>query len=681
MSQWLGEAPRLGALLAVFYIPGLILAHSFHYRQSLFLRLAVAPAWTAGLVGVLALGYGKAGLAWTVWSALPGFIVAFALAFGIYSLLRRRSEAVPAAIAAPPMWQPALASLAFGLVAALPILTTIPPDGIIQGGDSQFHIGLLWQIEQDGIASPLTASAGMMGLDRSSSFYPTAWHAILALVTSGTSQVLATTNVMLVVAPIMWIFSTMALTWAVTKNRTAMWWSLAASAMVPMALVRLELITTLWPFVVGMSIMPGALAMFIAQAREVPTLWRNSPGLVVVTAMYWMFPALGLAIFHPSTFLPAVAGGWFVGLVYASWKLWCGLRARTDIRHATPWAGLIVFLIAAPQLIYRSPYASLFQLHRAPNVSFKAVPAKLTAALNMYSLDGAPATAVFHFTVIVLSVLTAVTVWLWCRNRLLVLAWVAQVLLILACFFPVPIFNRLTSLYYNVAVRALVGEAVFLVPMMGLALAVWAGWLAQRLGRVSVMSAGAAMLAFAAITGLSFPENARASHEMVYPEVGDVRYLASGAELDMLRRASSLPADSYILGDPAAGASLVQVAAGRRAVFPYPGMDFGEKNTLLVEHFRDIHFNPRICSVVREFGITHFYADRPGWYNSSYTSQRRPGLYHVDTTRGFTLVDRGGSAALYRIDMCSDPTWVFDKPPAPPRPGDLDTRPGRPSVL
>ncbi|MEW6948031.1 DUF6541 family protein [Trueperella pyogenes] len=681
MSVWLAEAWRFFALLAVFYLPGFVLAHIVHNRQGLFLRLAIAPAWTAGIVGLLTIIYGEIDVAWTVWSALPGFAIAFALAIAARALFPRSGEATPTDQRSPRWWQPALAALIFGLIAGLPILTTIPPDGIVQGGDSQFHIGLLWQIEHDGVASPLSASAAMMGLDRHASFYPTAWHAMSALATSGSQHALTTANVMLLVAPVLWIFSTMALTWALTKDQRTMWWALAACALVPMALIRLELITTLWPFVVGMSIMPGALAMLVAQLREVRGVWRTSPGRVALMAACWTIPALGLAIFHPSTFLPAAAAIWLCAIVVALQRLWRCLLWR-EFARLTAWLGGLAFLIIGPQLVYNSPYASLLQLHREPQVSFKGIPAKLIAAVKMSSLDGALSTAVFHVAVLIISVCAAVTIWWWRRNyRFLVVAWVAQVLLVLACLFPVPIFNRLTSLYYNVAVRALVGEAVFLVPMLAVAATVWASALACRTTRRGLPAWKASALVFLVATSLSFYENARAAHQMVYPNPGDVRFLASQPEIAMIKRAKSLPEDAFILGDPAAGASFLEVVAGRRVVFPYPGLDFGEENTLLVQHFRDIHFNPEVCHIVRKHGITHFYADRPGWYNSSFTSERRPGLYHVDTTRGFTLIDRGGTASLYRIDMCTDPTWVYDAPPPPPRPGDFDPRPGHPSIL
>ncbi|QOR45203.1 DUF6541 family protein [Trueperella pecoris] len=690
MSLWLAEIPRFAAILAVFYIPGFILAQIVH-RQTLILRVAIAPAWSAGAVGLLSLLYGILGVAWTPWSALIGYAVLLGFVFTATMLVRRRLGAVVSIpyepghkpVQSPPsLWQLALPALIFGLIAALPILRTVPPNGLIQGGDSQFHIGLLWKMIGDGLASPLMASAGMMGLNPSPGFYPTAWHALLATVTPQASQALVTANVMLIVAPVLWIFSIMSLTWALTKDRAATWWALAASGLVPMALIRLELITTLWPFVVGMALMPGVLAVAVREAPTITPLWKRSRlGAVAMVALRTI-PALGLLVFHPSTFLPVAVAVWLWALIYSARHMWKEWRHEGCDRYRLgAWGGAVFFLIAMPQLVYTSAYASLFQLHRLPQVSFSGLPTKLIATATMYSPGGGLENFVFYIAVFIVTSFAALTVWRTRRYRLLVIAWGAQVLVVLACYIPMPIFNRLTSLYYNVPTRGLVGEAVFLVPMVAVAATTWMKWLSRkrRVLHTTTVSLGASALVFVALTSVSYRANAQASYEMVYPTSRGVRFLASAPEIALIKRAAQLPADSYILGDPAAGASLIEIASNRRVVWPYPGLEQGQDDKYLAERFNQIHYNPRVCEIVRQYGITHFYKDRPGWYNSSYTAARRPGLYQVDTEKGFTFVDRGGTAAIYSIDMCYDPTWKPEKWPAPAS-ARYEALPGQPSI-
>ena len=131
--------------------------------------------------------------------------------------------------------------------------------------------------------------------------------------------------------------------------------------------------------------------------------------------------------------------------------------------------------------------------------------------------------------------------------------------------------------------------------------------------------------------------------------------MATSGELAMLRRMSTtLPADAVVLGDPIAGAAYTEVIGQRTAVFPQLSManEDAASQRVLAYHFNEIGTNPEVCEVVRKLKITYFYQDEDGWYYQTLRSRRAPGLYNVDTSTGFELVDRGGTAKLYRITAC-----------------------------
>ncbi|WP_346773803.1 DUF6541 family protein [Schaalia sp. ZJ1691] len=133
--------------------------------------------------------------------------------------------------------------------------------------------------------------------------------------------------------------------------------------------------------------------------------------------------------------------------------------------------------------------------------------------------------------------------------------------------------------------------------------------------------------------------------------------MATTAELSMIRRMQlRIPADSLVLGDPIAGAAYVQVIGQHTVVFPQLTTTLADSATrdLLTKHFNEIHTNPQVCDVVRKLGITHFYEDEDGWYYNFLRSSRHPGLYNVDTSTGFELLDEGGSAKIYKITACGD---------------------------
>lgn len=131
--------------------------------------------------------------------------------------------------------------------------------------------------------------------------------------------------------------------------------------------------------------------------------------------------------------------------------------------------------------------------------------------------------------------------------------------------------------------------------------------------------------------------------------------MVTQGELDMIRRIpSTLPEDAVILGDPIAGAAYVETIGQRRAFFPQLTTSEAPEPSrdIFREHFNEIHTNPQVCEAVRREGITHFYEDADGKYYNFHRSERHPGLYNVDTSFGFTIVEAGDDAVLYEITAC-----------------------------
>ena len=128
--------------------------------------------------------------------------------------------------------------------------------------------------------------------------------------------------------------------------------------------------------------------------------------------------------------------------------------------------------------------------------------------------------------------------------------------------------------------------------------------------------------------------------------------MATTGELAMLRRMKYTTApDALILGDPIAGAAYSEMIGGRKAVFPQLSTANADvvSQKLLIQHFHDIGTDPEVCEVVRRLGITHFYEEEDGYYYNFSRASRHPGLYNVDTSSGFELVDAGGTAKLWKI--------------------------------
>ena len=137
-------------------------------------------------------------------------------------------------------------------------------------------------------------------------------------------------------------------------------------------------------------------------------------------------------------------------------------------------------------------------------------------------------------------------------------------------------------------------------------------------------------------------------------EFKDSRYSFDSGELDMMRRlASEVPRGEVVIGDPAVGTAFLPAVSDVKVVWPYMGFSFSDPDgKYLEQHFSEIRYDPRVCQIVRDNNIHYYYQDRISWFNGAPTTKWRPGLYAVDVSRGFTLVDQGGTASLYRIDEC-----------------------------
>ena len=158
------------------------------------------------------------------------------------------------------------------------------------------------------------------------------------------------------------------------------------------------------------------------------------------------------------------------------------------------------------------------------------------------------------------------------------------------------------------------------------------------------------------VTGIGALDSRLIATDYVYdPDNLGKPGMATRAEIAMLRRMQLLiPADAVVLGDPIAGAAYAEVIGQHEAVFAQLSMPGGDDHWqgILAKRFNEIGTSPDVCEAVLALGVTYYYEDEDGWYYDFRRSSRFPGLYAVDTSTGFELVDEGGTAKLWRITAC-----------------------------
>lgn len=718
MIAWVGAVPVLAALAVVTFLPGLLVLLASGARSRLA-ALACAPALTFALLGTAGVVYERIGVRWhlpTVIAWVLGW--ALVVAVGRWCVLACRGRfltlstwtSVPldpsgvpeggSAGGAPgeptgqvpalegPRWLPVVAVLTTWLAMLAPVLPGSGPRVPIQSADSIYHYNQAWLIEHTGNASMLTGNAGMFGMDGTASFYPMVWHEITTLVSLGWDDVVPATNTMILLVPLVYLIGVLYLVRVVLPElRGGAWVALGACAFIPIFPMRLLMDTAVWPYALALAGCPAVTAWAVGQVRRCRWLWSKRRRLRAATSVLAIVPAAGgLLLTHPAALVivgwPLAALAW-TGLVLASWRL-----LRSEDRHdrvVGAWMAAVavaVVLLVVAVVMLPGPLQAHFG--RRPVRTWTHAWKKVVSALVLFYGGGGWTMRATQIAMGLACLTGAATALLRCRHRGVVVAWVACLPLIVSAMAPVPVLSALTGVFYNNPHRIKAMTAAPAVLLVTLGLTAVAPVLAQELRRREIgaylhrlvpwrlegllqrwratlpaqASAGIALLLVGTLA-----TSPALRHDVVgafSPYNGHQRLVASAEELDMMRRlALLLPEDAYVVGDPVAGTAMLPFMAGLRPVWMFAGQAQSDEDGLyLREHFRDLHEDPHVCEILQDHGIRYFYEDSSQFFNGTWLADLRPGLYDVDTSTGFTLLDTGGTARVWEITACD--VWVVE---------------------
>ncbi|EPD30826.1 DUF6541 family protein [Gleimia europaea] len=647
------------SVLAIIVIPGAVISTVLFPKASPILRLATAPAWSVGLIFLWSLFNSLLPFRWGLipFIGFTLFAVAGAWILARTSLGKNVAAMIPQNdLSGRRIATHLLMTMIVWIAVILPVILTINPFDIVQGGDSSYHYNQLWLMEKSGNASPLNSNATMAGLSDVGWYYPNTWHAMLSLVTSGSSQALTAVNVLLLVTPLLWLVGVGTWSVAIGGKQSLYEWSFLGAVLAPIAMIRLELETTLWPFVLGMVIMPGMMALWYYATKTIRRLSSARDITLSIFAVLFVtaVPILGLIGIHPSTMLlPSFA--FFVYLLFELIRVGVIFYKRGNKQRAARNIAGALFLFYLMMFVVDGPTpARNILFHRFPKVGWDSVPEKLFASATLYMPYGGVRALSFYGLVLVL--LIAALFVAYRRRRWIMLAgWLSQWLLVIGTFFPIPGLSRITSLYYNYPDRPKAALAIFVVPLFALlADTIWNKLVATRGAGANRYRGVAVMLSTLLMYAWIAPAIAQSGQQAFHPDRDNVRFLADEAEIAMIKRAKdTLPPGAVVMGDPAAGAALLQPLSNVKTVWPYPNSPENREDVLLLQNFKDIKENARICEILEEHNIEYFYADKPSFYNGQDTDMMRPGLYGVPLNSGFEKIDEGGSAAIYKINFCS----------------------------
>ncbi|GAA1629080.1 DUF6541 family protein [Georgenia ruanii] len=673
--SWWAALPGTLALAALWVAPGWAVLRGLGVRG--LVGLGAAPAVTAALLGLLGVGYQQLGVRWSLASLLAGLVLAAVVAAAAGLLLEtwrpsrgviRRSRpamsgsGLPAGAALPAPLTGGQALLLGGSLLAAAVLTAGPlmagmggPDRPEQAWDAVFHLNALALVRESGNASIFGALGPLYG--EGAPYYPTVWHA-MAAVAPGLASVPAAANVQnLVLAAVVWPLGLAALTRASVRGAMpAVLAPVVAASFVAFPTVVLTVLAT-WPFGLSIAVLPGALAALLVALRT-PWRWRPKAAVLLAAAA----ALAGVVLAHGSGVFSvlALAGVTVVVILARQARHWW-TRGRPRVVAAAA-AGALALALAGAALLTRVPalWATL-GFERAGGATYRSALGLVLVDAPLVYDYGPPGYG--HLAITVLGALGAVLCLVRKRSRWLVAAWVTAIALVLLAAGPAenPL-RTLAGFWYTQAARIaplVVIPAVVLAAIglagAGAAAARAAGAGEPRARTVAALAVPAALLAVVAVVtgGLRWDLKERVTASVYEP--GQIAWgtMLSGPELAMMTRlGGELPADAVVLGDPFNGSAYLPALAGAKVVFPQLGPVRGADARTLETSLDRLRTDPAVCAAARALGVTHLYTDTATRAAGAKEHARTTAMRGVDTTTGHELVDRAGTAAVWRLTAC-----------------------------
>lgn len=731
IGQWWFLAPTFLLMLVALVLPGVFWTRAG--TRSALVAVGAAPAFTFGVVTALSVLYSRASIRWEAATVLPVLGMCALLGaltwFGLH--VRRASGGA---------WRPGMplaevigtrsplgavqrtvrgatwGAVALGsALAALPMLAGADPADPVQQWDSTFHMNGVHAILMGGDASPFGGLHELYG--GREVYYPTGWHAFVALFATPQTVVPAS-NVSSLVLMAVWVTGAAALVSVLTSSRTAILAAPVVAGLMPNMPADALTMYNQWPNATGTALLPGLMGLAVLVGRRFSDDWRSRPPARALArragqTVFLMVGALGLIGAHPSavfSLLALLAAPLLAALVGLARSCdWQDARGRA---RGIAWSLVAAAVVVVPLVVLASPKIRAMGKYPRQGVSWGEGLAHMFVPFPPF----AQTMGMTWWTIVQFVLLVAGLVVIAGLARLAVpghedtvpaspgggrmpvwplASYLVAGFLTALAYSPSSQLRMFLLAPWYMDSRRIMGLQSL---MLSVLIAVGFAWIAELArgavarfsGQGADSGAGqegeergadhgtadedeeaallpglpqwtvAAVLAVAALVVSGFGAfDARAwAVDYVYDSdhLGKPGMATTG-ELAMLRRMrSTTPEDALVVGDPIAGEAYVELLGGRKAVFPQLSAvnQDGDSQNVLTKHFNEIHTNPQVCEVVRKLGITHYYQEQDGQYYNFARSSRFPGLYNVDTSTGFELVDRGDTAVLYRITACGD---------------------------
>ncbi len=367
LTDWLPYVPALLLVVALLWIPGLLLQVLVRDLRPLF--FLAAPAYSLAVVGTAGVVLEIADIGFSLLT-VGAYTLVTGLLAGVLGLLFQRWRAPTAGsppasrtaddhgrgllgLPAPTVYRGSvvLGLLLGGALLARRLLFVAPePDRFAQRYDNIFHLNAIRYVVETASASSLTLGR-MVNPDKAVAVYPAGWHGLagLAYPLADQSPMVASNVVLFVVAALVWpascLFLTRTLVGPSPVGLVVAGVASAGFALFPFSILEFG---PLLPNLLGLSVAPVALGYLATllglDADSRVTRARRAPAQVVFLGLCWMVVTGGALVAHPNigTLLLVL----LIPMVLVTW--WGAVRRTLGSRRRgrTVLVGLLLPLAA-----------------------------------------------------------------------------------------------------------------------------------------------------------------------------------------------------------------------------------------------------------------------------------------------------------------------------------------------
>ncbi|WP_317133975.1 DUF6541 family protein [Leucobacter tenebrionis] len=654
---WLSLAAASLIAVAIIAVLGAPAALALRLRGFTAAVVAIPAGFAALALASIAAPFAGLG-----WSLLPALGCALALAL-VLLVLRRWIGPVRAERARSftrSFWLPVGAAAVGGGAIALSVLAGLgSPGAVSQTFDAIFHLNEVRDILDSGSATPLAVDLISPGAPV---FYPTLWHAYVALVAqlSGATIPLATNGALLAVAAVVWPIGAVALGRAIAGPSTRV---TAISGALSAAFANFPLFLTgygvLYPNLLSLALLPFLFVAVLQLLNLGPA--RRAMPLQSATRWLLLLGALGAAVLaHPSALHTLLVWAAFP-VLFAAVRAWRGgavagpggQRASSRFPRWARSLGAAIGVIAFVALA-----AVAWIAGRTSDNKWEGFYGPKRAALEI--LGGTPYLEGHAWAVSALVLLGAALAW-----RFRPLRWAVGSAAALAAFyliadgFPSSDWRTLfLNPWYNDPRRlaSLVPFGAFPLAVLGAS----AGWAMLRPGlrrlaasfsarpRRAARGLTAAALVFLVALGQAGSDSALREVQVRYD--AEKGTSLSTDELRLLERLpSEVPEGALIANNPLNGSALAYALADRPVFFPHANGTYDPRyyefvGALVPDPAAACALSAEIgVEYVLDFGTDYIFENDP---TREGPFEQMKGLEHSPI---LTEIDREGEAALYRV--------------------------------